>query len=167
LSILFQIDFEVIRTMRRESFSFSFAENIGKFMIFRRNVGQIRIFCKFCRVSLNVQKKKIEFEIVGAQEFDTCKKATAPIIVMLGCSELDTEVSDVGMETVESDDCRGISKQDGDANSVLAVVQEGTRFSCKDRQKFIDPFTQSISGLYQVSQLYPRTKEQVESSEVT
>ena len=53
-STLFQIDFEVIGAMRRENFSFSFAENISKFMILRRNIGQIRSFCKFCRVSLNV-----------------------------------------------------------------------------------------------------------------
>ena len=70
MSTLFQIDFEIIRTMRRESFSFSFAENVGKFMILRRNVGQIRSFCKFCGVGLNVQRTKtIEFEIVGAQKF--------------------------------------------------------------------------------------------------
>jgi len=37
LIILFQVNFEVIRTMRRKSFSFSFAENIGKFVILRRN----------------------------------------------------------------------------------------------------------------------------------
>ena len=54
LSTLFQIDFEVIRTMRRENFSFSFTENISKFMILRRDIGKIRSFCKFCRVSLNV-----------------------------------------------------------------------------------------------------------------
>jgi len=54
LSTLFQIDFEVIRTMRRESFSFRFAENIGKFVILGRNVGQIRSFCKFCGVGLNI-----------------------------------------------------------------------------------------------------------------
>ena len=54
MSTLFQIDFEVIRTMRRESFSFSFAENVSKFVILRRNVGQIRSFYKFCEVSLNV-----------------------------------------------------------------------------------------------------------------
>ena len=30
------------------------------------------------------------------------------MIVMLGCSELDIEVSDAGMETVESDDCREV-----------------------------------------------------------
>jgi len=71
------------------------------------------------------------------------------------------------METAESDDCRVVSKRDGDANNVLAVMREGARFSYKDRQKFIDLFTQSISRLCQVSQLYPRTKEQEESSGVT
>ena len=89
------------------------------------------------------------------------------MIVMLGRPELDTEVSDAGMETVESDDCRGVSKKDGDANDVLAAMWEGARFSCKDGQKFIDPFTQLISTLCWVSQLYPRTKEQEESREVT
>ena len=69
LNILFQIDFEIIRTMRRESFSFSFAENISKFVILRRDVGQIRSFCKFCGVSLNVQRTKTEFKIVGVWKF--------------------------------------------------------------------------------------------------
>ena len=99
--------------------------------------------------------------------FDACKNATAPMIVMLGCLELDTEVSDAGIETMESDDCREVSKKDRDANGVLAAMQEGARFSCKDGWKFIDPFTQSISRLCQASQLHPRTKEQEESSGVT
>jgi len=54
--------------------------------------------------------------------FDACKNAAAPIIVMLGCPELDIEVLDAGMETTESNDCRGMSKKDGDANGVLAVM---------------------------------------------
>ena len=54
MSTLFQINFEVIRTMRRESFSFIFADNIGKFIILGRNIGEIRSFYKFCRVGLNV-----------------------------------------------------------------------------------------------------------------
>jgi len=54
LSTLFQINFEVIGTMREENFSFIFAENVGKFVIFRRDIGEIRSFCKFCEVSLNV-----------------------------------------------------------------------------------------------------------------
>ena len=45
------------------------------------------------------------------RSFDACKNATALMIAMLGHSELDTEVSDAGIETVESDDCRGVSKR--------------------------------------------------------
>jgi len=71
------------------------------------------------------------------------------------------------METMKSDDCREMSKNDKDANGVLAAMQEEARFSCKDGWKFIDPFVQSISGLCWASQLYPRTKEQKESSKVT
>ncbi len=69
MSTLFQIDFKVIRMMRSKNFSFSFAKNIGKLVILRRNIGQIRSFCKFCRVSLNAQRTKTEFEIVGAWKF--------------------------------------------------------------------------------------------------
>ena len=89
------------------------------------------------------------------------------MIAMLGHLELDTEVSDASIETAESNDCREVSKKDGDANGVLAAMREGVRFSCKDRWKFINLFTQSISGLCWASQLYPRTKEQEESSGVT
>jgi len=99
--------------------------------------------------------------------FDACKNAAAPIIVMLGCPELDMEVLDAGMETAESNDCRGVSKKNRDANDMLATRQERARFSCKYGQKFINPFIQSISRLCQVSQLYSRTKEQKESSGVT
>jgi len=73
--------------------------------------------------------------------FDAYKNAAAPMIAMLDYLELDTEVSDAGIETVESNDCRGLSKKDGDANGMLAMTQEGARFSCKDGWKFIDPFT--------------------------
>ena len=55
------------------------------------------------------------------------------MIVMLDCSEVDMEVSDTGMETVESSGCREVSGDDGDANGVLAATQERVRFSCKDR----------------------------------
>ena len=65
--------------------------------------------------------------------FDAYKNAAAPMIAMLGHSELDTEVSDAGIETTESE-------KNGDANGVLAAVQEEARFSCKDGQKFIDLF---------------------------
>jgi len=73
--------------------------------------------------------------------FDACENTAAPIIAILGRSELDMEVSDTGMETAESDDCRVVSKKNGDTNDVLAATREGVRFSCKDGQKFINPFT--------------------------
>ena len=81
------------------------------------------------------------------------------MVVILDCLELNTEVLDAGIETAESDDCRGMSRKNGDANGVLTVMQEGARFSYKDRWKFINLFTQLISGLCHASQLYPRTKE--------
>ena len=88
LSTLFQIDFEVIRTMRRESFSFSFAENISKFVILGRDIGEIRSFCKFCRVSLNVWRMKTEFEIVEAQKFWCAQKC---------CSTNNSDVKSLGV----------------------------------------------------------------------
>ncbi len=42
------------------------------------------------------------------RSFDACKNAAAPMIAMLDHSELDMEVSDTGIETVESDDCRRV-----------------------------------------------------------
>ena len=52
------------------------------------------------------------------------KNTAAPMIAMLGCSELDTEVSDADMETTESNDYREISEKDRDANGVLAMTQD-------------------------------------------
>jgi len=61
-----------------------------------------------------------------------CKNAAAPIIVILGHSELDIEISDAGIETAESNDCRGISRNNRNANEVLAVTQEEVKFFHKD-----------------------------------
>ena len=69
------------------------------------------------------------------------------MIAMLGYLKLDMEVSDVGMETTESDNCREMLRNDRDANSVLATMWEGARFFHKNRQKFINLFIQSISRL--------------------
>ena len=54
--------------------------------------------------------------------FDACKNATVLMIAMLDHLELDMEVSDVDIETMESDDCRGVSRKDRDANGVLAAM---------------------------------------------
>ena len=50
------------------------------------------------------------------------KNTTVPIIVILGYLELDMEVSDAGMKTAESNNCRGMSRNDRDINGVLATT---------------------------------------------
>jgi len=44
------------------------------------------------------------------------------MIAMLGHLELDMEVSDTDIETMESNDCREMSRKDGDANGMLAMM---------------------------------------------
>ena len=41
---------------------------------------------------------------------------------MSGCSEIDLEILDVGIETVESNDCREVSVANRDTNDVLAII---------------------------------------------
>ena len=69
MSTFFQIDLEVIKTMRSKDFSLGFAENISEFMIFGRNIGKVKSFYKFCKVDLNVQKAKTKFKIARVQKF--------------------------------------------------------------------------------------------------
>ena len=54
--------------------------------------------------------------------FDAYKNAAALMIVMLGYLELDMEVSDAGMETIGSNDCRRVFRKNRDANGVLAAM---------------------------------------------
>ena len=68
------------------------------------------------------EKQRQSSKLWEPGSFDACENAAISIIVMLGCSELDTEVSDAGMETMESDDCREVSKRDRDANGMLATM---------------------------------------------
>ena len=51
-----------------------------------------------------------------------CKNTVASMIVILGHLEVDTEISDVGIKTAESDDCRRILGNNRDTNSVLATI---------------------------------------------
>jgi len=87
------------------------------------------------------EEQRQSLKLWESRSFDAYKNAAAPMIAMLDHLELDMEVSDAGMETAESNDCRRVSKKNRDANSMLAVTHEGARFSHKNEQKFIDPFT--------------------------
>ena len=68
------------------------------------------------------EEQRQSSKLLEPRSFDACKKAVAPMIAMLGHSELNTEVSDAGMESMESNDCRGVSRKDGDTNGVLATM---------------------------------------------
>ena len=68
------------------------------------------------------EEQRQSSKLLEPRSFDACKNAVASIIVMLGHSELDTEVSDTGMKTIGSNDCREVSRKDKDANGVLAVI---------------------------------------------
>ena len=72
-------------------------------------------------------------KLLKPRSFDVHKNAIAPIIAMLGCLELDMEALDTSMETVKSSDCRKMSKNNGNANGMLATIQEEARFSYKDK----------------------------------
>jgi len=63
LSTFFQIDLEIIRMIWSKDFSLGFAENIGKFVILRRDIGKVRNLCKIYRVGLNIQRTKTKLKI--------------------------------------------------------------------------------------------------------
>jgi len=68
------------------------------------------------------KKQRQSLKLLEPKSFDTYKNAAAPMIAMLDHSELDTEVSDAGMETIESNNCRGVSRNNGDANGMLVMT---------------------------------------------
>ena len=56
------------------------------------------------------------------RSFDAHKNTIASMIVMLGYSELDTVILDIGMETIDSNDCREVSRDNRNVNSVLVTM---------------------------------------------
>ena len=68
------------------------------------------------------EEQRQSSKLLEPRSFDVCKNVAVLIIAMLGHSELDMEVSDTGMKTIGSNDCREVSRKDKDANGVLAVI---------------------------------------------
>ena len=85
------------------------------------------------KVGIENDEQKQSWNLLESRSFDVHKNAAVSIIAMLGHSEVDIEVSDAGIETIESDSCRGISADDRDANNILATMWERARFFYKDR----------------------------------
>ena len=60
--------------------------------------------------------------MLESRSFNIYKNAAIPMIAMLGYLELEIEILDVGMKTAESNNCRKVSRNNRDANGVLAAT---------------------------------------------
>ena len=56
------------------------------------------------------------------ESLDIYKNTAAPIIVMLGCSEVNTKVSNAGMKNVRSNNYKEVLGDNRDANCILVVT---------------------------------------------
>jgi len=68
------------------------------------------------------EEQKQSSKLLEPRSFDTCKNATAPMIVMLDHPEIDIKVSDTSIKTMKSDDYREVSRDNRDANGMLAIM---------------------------------------------
>ena len=68
------------------------------------------------------KEQKQSWNLLEPRSFDVCRNATALIIMMLYYSEVDIEVSDTSIETVESNNCREVLEDNRDANRILAMI---------------------------------------------
>jgi len=64
----------------------------------------------------------IELKLARVWKFNICKNVVASIIAMLGCLEVDTEISNTDIETVRFDDCRKMLRDDKNTNNMLVVI---------------------------------------------
>ena len=60
--------------------------------------------------------------LLDSENFDVCRNVTVLIITILDCSKIDMEVSDTGMETIGTNDCRELSEDDKNTNGILATI---------------------------------------------
>ena len=56
------------------------------------------------------------------RSFDVYINTIVLMIVMLGYSEINTEVSDTSIEIIESDDYREVSENNEDDNGILTMI---------------------------------------------
>ena len=56
------------------------------------------------------------------RSFDVYINTIVLIIVMLGYSEINTEVSDTSIEIIESDDYREVSENNEDEDGILTMI---------------------------------------------
>ena len=102
---------------------------------------RLEVSVSFVELAWMSKKWKKSWNLLKSGSFNICRNTIVPMIAILGCSEIDKKVLDVGIETVESDNCKEVLENNRDANSILAVILKRARFSYKDRWNFINLFT--------------------------
>ena len=60
--------------------------------------------------------------MLKSKSFNVCKNTVVPMIVILGCLEVNLEISSTDMKTTESDSCREVLGDNRDTNGILAVI---------------------------------------------
>ena len=108
--------------MKSEYFSFGFAKTLVNSWYLEGTLERLGVFASFVELAWMSEEWRQSSKLLESKSFDACKNATALIITMLGCLEIDIEVSDAGMKTADSDDCAEVSRDDRDTNSVLAAI---------------------------------------------
>ena len=74
--------------------------------------------------------------MLKSESFNIHKKATTSIILLLDHLKLDMEISDIGMKTTRSNKYREISRNNRNANGMLATIHKKARFSCKNKSVY-------------------------------
>ena len=86
----------------------------------------------FVELAWMSKEQRQSWNLLEPRSFDVYKNAAILMMAILGYSEIYTEISNIDIETIESNDCREMLGDDRDANSVLAMMWKGVRFFCKD-----------------------------------
>ena len=94
----------------------------------------------FVQLAWMPKEQRQSSKLLRSKSFDSYKNAVTPMIVILDHSDIDMEVSNTNMKSMESNDCREVSRDNRNVNGMLATIWEGARFSYKDEQKFINLF---------------------------
>ena len=68
------------------------------------------------------KKQKQSWNLLDPRSFDIYMNAAIPMIVMLDCLEVDTEVLDIYIESIESNDYKEASGNNRDTNSMFVAI---------------------------------------------
>jgi len=105
-------------------------------MILREIFKRLETFTSCAEFAWMFKEWKQSWNLLKSESFNIYKKATTSIILLLDHLKLDMEISDIGMKTTRSNKYREISRNNRNANGMLATIHKKARFSCKNRSVY-------------------------------